>query len=740
MSDGPNTADLLHTVLTVSHGNINVDTTTGVTIVGGANGSSSVTLSGTAAQITAALASTSTNYTGTLNYYGPDSLSVTTTDTVNNATSATKTVAIQVADTTTVSEAVPASLSGNENTAISLSGISVSDGPNTADLLHTVLTVSHGNINVDTTTGVTIVGGANGSSSVTLSGTAAQITAALASTSTNYTGTLNYYGPDSLSVTTTDTVNNATSATKTVAIQVADTTTVSETVPASLSGNENTAISLSGISVSDGPNTADLLHTVLTVSHGNINVDTTTGVTIVGGASGSSSVTLSGTAAQITAALASTSTNYTGTLNYYGPDSLSVTTTDTVNNATSATKTVAIQVADTTTVSETVPASLSGNENTAISLSGISVSDGPNTADLLHTVLTVSHGNINVDTTTGVTIVGGASGSSSVTLSGTAAQITAALASTSTNYTGTLNYYGPDSLSVTTTDTVNNATSATKTVAIQVADTTTVSETVPASLSGQREHRDLAERDFGVGWTEHRRPAAHGADGVARQYQRGHDDRRDHRRRRQRHQLGDAERHGGADYRGAGKHEHELHRHPQLLRPRQPVGDHDRHSQQRHFGNEDGGDPGRRYDDGVGGGACLAERQREHRDLAERDFGVGWTEHRRPAAHGADGVARQYQRGHDDRRDHRRRRQRQQLGDAERHGGADYRGAGKHEHELHRHPQLLRPRQPVGDHDRHSQQRHFGNEDGGDPGRRYDDGVGDGAYLDWPSTRTPRSR
>ena len=242
---------------------------------------------------------------------------------------------------------------------------------------------------------------------MTLSGTAAQITAALASTSTNYTGTLNYYGPDSLSVTTTDTVNNATSATKTVAIQVADTTTVSETVPASLSGNENTAISLSGISVSDGPNTADLLHTVLTVSHGNINVDTTTGVTIVGGASGSSSVTLSGTAAQIDAALASTSTNYTGTLNYYGPDSLSVTTTDTVNNATSATKTVAIQLADTTTVSETVPASLSGNENTAISLSGISVSDGPNTADLLHTVLTVSHGNINVDTTSGVTIVGG---------------------------------------------------------------------------------------------------------------------------------------------------------------------------------------------------------------------------------------------------------------------------------------------------------------------------------------------
>ena len=120
MSDTPNTADVLHTMLTVSHGTITVGTMDGTTIVGGANGSSSVTLSGTAAQITAALASA--NYTGNPNYYGPDSLVVTTTDTVNNATTGPQTVGITLADTTTVSDAVPASLSGNENTAISLSG------------------------------------------------------------------------------------------------------------------------------------------------------------------------------------------------------------------------------------------------------------------------------------------------------------------------------------------------------------------------------------------------------------------------------------------------------------------------------------------------------------------------------------------------------------------------------------------------------------------------------------------
>ena len=105
MSDTPNTGDVLHTTLTVSHGTITVGTLDGTTVVGGANGSGSVTLSGTAAQITAALASA--NYTGNSNYYGPDSLVVTTTDTVNGATTGPQTVGITLADTTTVSEAVP---------------------------------------------------------------------------------------------------------------------------------------------------------------------------------------------------------------------------------------------------------------------------------------------------------------------------------------------------------------------------------------------------------------------------------------------------------------------------------------------------------------------------------------------------------------------------------------------------------------------------------------------------------
>ena len=88
--------------------------------------------------------------------------------------------------------------------------ITVSDSPNTTDILTTTLTVSHGTITVGTAGGTTV--GDNGSASVTLTGTAAAINAALATTS--YTGTLNYTGGDSLAVITTDSSNGASSGTE----------------------------------------------------------------------------------------------------------------------------------------------------------------------------------------------------------------------------------------------------------------------------------------------------------------------------------------------------------------------------------------------------------------------------------------------------------------------------------------------------------------------------------------------
>ena len=362
-----------------------------------------------------------------------------------------------VASIGTVPSETVAALSGNENTAISLAGVSVADTPNTGDTLTTVLTVTNGTLSVPG-------GSGNGTGTVTLTGTAAAINTALAGAS--YTGNLNFHGTDTLSVTTTDGGGHSSGA-QTAAITVAGTAVITETV-AAVSGNENTAIPLARVSVADTPNTGDTLTTVLTVTNGTLSVPG-------GSGNGTGTVTLTGTAAAINTALAGAS--YTGNLNFHGTDTLSVTTTDGGGHSSGA-QTAAITVADTAVVSESVPPALSGNENTAISLAGVSVADTPNTGDTLTTVLTVSNGTITVATPGGIVAN---NGTGTVTLTGTAAAINTALAGAS--YTGNLNFHGTDTLSVTTTDGGGHSSGA-QTAAITVADTAVISESVPPALSG----------------------------------------------------------------------------------------------------------------------------------------------------------------------------------------------------------------------------------------------------------------
>ena len=118
-------------------------------------------------------------------------------------------------------------------------------------------------------------------------------------------------------------------------------------------------------------------------------------------------------------------------------------------------QTAAITVTDAGTLSETVTA-VSGAEHTAIALN-VLVSDSNTSDATLTTTLTV---------TDGLTTAGGNTGST-VTLTGTAAQINAALATAC--YTGGSNFYGSDSLSVTTTDATSGS-SVTKTAGITIAD------------------------------------------------------------------------------------------------------------------------------------------------------------------------------------------------------------------------------------------------------------------------------
>ena len=87
-----------------------------------------------------------------------------------------------------------------EDMALAISGISVNDVD--GNLSTVQLGVINGTVTVTLSGGATISAGANGTNTLTLSGPQADINATLASL--NYQGTLNYNGPDTLTMTSTD--------------------------------------------------------------------------------------------------------------------------------------------------------------------------------------------------------------------------------------------------------------------------------------------------------------------------------------------------------------------------------------------------------------------------------------------------------------------------------------------------------------------------------------------------------
>ena len=341
---------------------------------------------------------------------------------------------------------VPGAQTVNEDTALSIAGISVNDVD--ANLSTTQLTVTNGVLNVSLAGGASISAGVNGSSTLTLSGTQAQINAALASLS--YQGNADFNGGDTLTVLSTD-ANGATDS-DAVAITV---TSVNDgpvnTVPGAQTVNEDTALSLAGISVNDVD--GNLASTQLTVTNGALNVSLAGGATISAGTNGSSTLTLSGTQAQINAALASLS--YQANAEFNGADTLTVLSTD-ANGATDS-DAVAITVSSVNDAPvNTVPGARTVNEDAVLVFTGantISVIDVD--GNLATTQLSVSNGTLNVSLAGGSSISAGANGSSTLTLSGTLAQINAALASVA--YQGNADFNGGETLTVLSTD-ANGAT------------------------------------------------------------------------------------------------------------------------------------------------------------------------------------------------------------------------------------------------------------------------------------------
>ncbi len=102
----------------------------------------------------------------------------------------------------------PGAQSTNEDTALTISGLSVTDAEGNLGTVQ--LSVAQGALTVSLGAGASISAGANASNTLTLSGSQAQINSALASLS--YVGALNFNGADTLSVLATDTLGYSSSS------------------------------------------------------------------------------------------------------------------------------------------------------------------------------------------------------------------------------------------------------------------------------------------------------------------------------------------------------------------------------------------------------------------------------------------------------------------------------------------------------------------------------------------------
>jgi hypothetical protein len=420
------------------------------------NGTNTLVLTGTVAEINAVLQGLS--YTGTLNFKGTDTLTITTNDNGNTGAggplSDVDTVTLNVS---AVNDApvntVPAAQNVNEDTALVFSSgngnlISVSDVDATegTGLLTVTVGVTNGTLTLSGTAGLSFGSGdGTGDTTMTFTGTAASINAAL--NGLTFNPVADYNGPALLSLSTSDNGNFGSGgvlvANSSVNITV---NPIADITIDTVSTQEDVAVSFDVIAGTNGATadnfegspiitmintTAVTLGAVVNVSNGTVVVDAVTGLL-----------------------------TFTPSLNYNGTTSF----TYTVTSPTGVTETAQVNV-NVTPVNDapvnTVPAAQTFNEDTTRVFStangnAIAIADVDAASGDVTTTITVANGTLTAGGTAPqraalTSLVG--NGTNTLVLTGTVAEINAVLQGLS--YTGTLNFKGTDTLTITTNDNGN---------------------------------------------------------------------------------------------------------------------------------------------------------------------------------------------------------------------------------------------------------------------------------------------
>ena len=362
---------------------------------------------------------------------------------------------------------VSASASASENSSVTLVaplGLVADVDAAASDVLLATLKVSNGTLTpAGSVPGVTIVNGLDGSNgTLQFTGTQAAITQAI-KTGVIYTPTANFVGPDQLKITVDDQGHNGSGGAQ-QATAIVDITVANDQAPVVTAGNtigyieQASAIAAdNALGVSDADNAA-LAGATVTISSGFQNGDTltingTTSGDIVNGVntihynydSSTHRMSLSGgdTVAHYQAALRlvafSNTTNDDptagGTVN---SRTLSWVANDGTLDSTIATTTVNLSAVNDAPVATNTPVSYSATEQTSLSLknNGLSISDVDAGSGSLTVTLSVGEGTLTVTAGTSGASVSN-SGTSSVTITGTVAQINALL---NTDATSTVSY------------------------------------------------------------------------------------------------------------------------------------------------------------------------------------------------------------------------------------------------------------------------------------------------------------
>nr|MBW4583407.1 tandem-95 repeat protein [Tildeniella nuda ZEHNDER 1965/U140] len=497
--------------ISAANGLVSLGLTAGLTFAQG-NGSAanSITASGTLSAINNAL--TSLIYRSNVSFQGTETISITVNDNGNTgkggALTDSKTIAVTVNSVNKPPAiTVPTSQSVNEDTSLSLTGISISDLDAGGGNVTVNLSAVNGVLSLGTTAGLTFVTGTGFKDrNLTIAGTLALINTALSSLS--YQSNKDFNGSDLVSISVNDNGNTgngvALSDTKSLVVTV---TPVNDapvlTVPAAQVVNENTLLQVTGISITDVDAGSGAIAVSLSATNGKLSLGTTAGLSFTSGnGSPSGSLIFSGTLAAINSALSTLV--YKGNANFNGADAISINVNDNGNVGfgipLSDSKTIAINVLGINQAPViTVPLAPSTVANTNLAIVGVSISD-PDAAGGTETVtIAAANGVLSLPSNTGLTFTQGTGNQNNrITFQGTLAAINTAIGSLI--YRSYPGFTGFDTISISVNDEGNTgigtALSDTKTLFVNVggalnspptanSDSYTTTRNVALTVAGQ---------------------------------------------------------------------------------------------------------------------------------------------------------------------------------------------------------------------------------------------------------------